>query len=122
MWIQKEMPIFAGCKQPSDAAEKTLRLCDTEHEAIAVSIVLSALPQAEIARRVGVSEQLVSAWKSGERVLTSKHVGLFCAATGTNLLRQYRQLQSLLRQAAGQGRTSDRIAAIASHTTDRRAA
>lgn len=116
MGSQREMPIFQGCAHPRDAAEKTLRLCDTEQDAIAVSIALSALPQAEIARRIGVSEQLVSAWKSGERVLTSKHVGLFCAATGSNLLRQYRQLQSLIRQASGHTRASDRIAAIAAHS------
>jgi DNA-binding transcriptional regulator YdaS (Cro superfamily) len=116
MGMQREMPIFQGCAHPTDAADKTLRLCDSEQDAIAVSIALSALPQAELARRIGVSEQLVSAWKSGGRVLTSKHVGLFCAATGSNLIRQYRQLQSLIRQAAGTPRASDRIAAIAAHT------
>lgn len=116
MKTQREMPIFAGFPAPRDASDKTLRMCDSEQDAIAVSIALSALTQAEIGRRVGVSEQTVSAWKLGERVMTSKHVGLFCAATGSNLVRQYRTLQSLVRIAAGQPRAVDRIAAIASYT------
>ena len=115
MSTQREMPYFQGVS-PRDASDKTLRLCDSEHDAIAVSIALSAVSQAEIARRIGVSEQLVSAWKSGERVLTAKHVGRFCCATGSNLLRQYRALQSALRMTQGRPRECDRIAAIASYS------
>lgn len=116
MGNQREMPYFQGVRDPVNASEKTLRMCESEQDAIAVSITLSTVSQAEIARRVGVSEQLVSAWKSGERVMTAKHVPLFCSATGSNLLRQYRTLQSLVRAAAGYPRAADRIAAIASYS------
>lgn len=115
MGTQREMPYFQGVSART-ASDKTLRMCESEQDAIAVSIALSTVSQAEIARRIGVSEQLVSAWKSGERVMTVKHIGPFCSATGTNLLRQYRTLQSLLRAAAGQPRAVDRIAAIASYS------
>ena len=116
MGSQREMPYLQGLRAPVNASDKTLRMCDTEQDAIAVSIALSALPQAEIARRIGVSEQLVSAWKSGERVMTAKHVAPFCAATGSNLIRQYRTLQTLVRAASGTPRASARIAAIASYS------
>jgi hypothetical protein len=116
MGSQYEMAILQGLRAPQNAADKTVRMCDTEQDAIAVSITLSTVSQAEIARRVGVSEQLVSAWKSGERPMRSKHVGPFCSATGSNLLRQYRALQSMMRAASGTPRAADRIASIASYS------
>ena len=116
MGNQREMPYLQGLRAPVNATEKTLRMCDSEQDAIAVSIALSTMPQSEIARRVGVSEQLVSAWKSGDRVMTAKHVAPFCTATGSNLVRQYRALQSLVRAASGHPRAADRIAAIASYS------
>ena len=108
--------MLAGLPEPRDAAEKTLRLCDSEQDAIAVSISLSGLAQAEIARRMGISKGYLTMLKTGERVLTSRMASALCSATGTNLVRQYRTLQSALRIAQGRAREADRIAAIASYT------
>ena len=113
---QTEFVMLASLPQPRDAAEKTLRLCDSEQDAIAVSITLSGLSQAEVARRMGISRGYLTMLKKGERVLTSRMVALLCAATGSNLVRQYRALQSALRMAQGRVRATDRIAAIASYS------
>lgn len=113
---QREFPLLAGLPQPKDAAEKTVRLCDTEQDAIAVAISLSGLRQAEIARRMGVARSYLTMLKTGERVMTRPLTSRFCSATGSNLLRQFRELESALRVSRGQVRASDRIAEIASHT------
>lgn len=109
--------MMAMLPEPRDAAEKTLRMCDTEQDAIAVSIALCGLSQAEIARRMGISKGYLTMLKTGERVLTVKMAGALCSATGSNLVRQYRTLQSALRIAQGRARESDRIASIASYTS-----
>lgn len=43
-------------------------------------------------------------------------IGPLCSATGSNLIRQYRCVQSALRVMNGVQHEEDRIAAIASHT------
>lgn len=103
-------------REPRQANAQTLRMCETEQDAISVSIVLSEVSQAEIARRMGVSAAFVTLLKTGERTLTSKMAAKFCSATGSDLVRQFRTLQSLLRQATGTPRAHDRIAAIASYS------
>lgn len=108
--------MLAALPEPQDAAEKTLRMCDTEQDAIAVAIALSGLTQAEIARRMGVAKSYLTMLKTGERVLTSRMAAALCSATGSNLVRQYRTLQSAYRIAQGRAREVDRIAAIASYT------
>lgn len=113
---QREIPILSCQRSPQQATAQTLRLCETEEDAISVSIVLSGVSQAEIARRMGVSPAFVTLLKNGGRVLTSKMLPRFCAATGSDLVRQYRTLQSAFRIAQGTPRYSDRIAAIASYT------
>lgn len=113
---QAEFPMLASLPDPQDAAEKTLRMCDSEQDAIAVSIALSGIPQVEIAKRMGISKGYLTMLKTGERVLTARMVPVLCTATGSNLVRQYRTLQSAYRIAQGRVREADRIAAIASYT------
>jgi plasmid maintenance system antidote protein VapI len=113
---QREFVLLANLPQPKDAAEKTLRLCDSEQDAIAVSIAISGLHQAEIARRMGIAKSYLTMLKTGERVLTTRMASAFCSATGSNLVRQYRTLQSAFRIAQGRARECDRIAAIASYS------
>lgn len=108
--------MLAGLPQPRDASDKTLRLCDSEQDAIAVAIRLSGLSQAEVARRMGIAKGFVTMLKKGERDLAGPMVNAFCSATGSNLVRQYRTLQSALRIAQGAPRYADRIAAIASYS------
>lgn len=113
---QREFPILSSLPPPRDADERTLRRCDTEQDAIAVSLVLSRVSQAEIARRMGVSKGYLTMLKAGDRTLTSQMAQALCNATGSNLVRQYRTLQSAYRIAQGRAREADRIAAIASYS------
>lgn len=113
---QREFPLLSSLPAPRDAAEKTIRMCDTEEDAIAVSIALSKVSQAEIARRMGVGKSFVTMLKSGERTLTAGMLAAFCCATGSNAVRQYRALQTARRMVEGRMREADRIAAIASYS------
>jgi len=101
---------------PRDAEAKTLRLCFTETDAINGSIALCGLTYREIAARMGKSKSLVNALAKGERQLTEKNTIAFCHATGTNLVRQWRAMDRAMREAAGQLRARDRIAAIVEPT------
>ncbi|HDS1550710.1 TPA: helix-turn-helix transcriptional regulator [Stenotrophomonas maltophilia] len=98
------------------ADEKTVRMCESEEDAIAVGIVLSGLTQAEIAARMGISKVYLTLMKQGQRTMTVKMLARFCSATGWNVVRQYRDLQMALRVATGTPREVDRIAQIAAHT------
>lgn len=113
---QGELRLIALMVPPCDASEKTVRLCDSEQEAIAVAIALSKLSQAELARRIGISRSYLTMLKTGERTLSSKLLTAFCHASGSNVVRQYRALHSAIRAAQGRGRISDRIEAIAAHS------
>jgi len=101
---------------PRNADERTLRLCLSEQDAIVASVVLSGLTYREIAERMGVSKSIVNAWAKGERSLTDRRTTAFCNATGTNLVRQHRDLERALREAAGRTKARDRIAAIVAPT------
>src|SRR5690606_20800483 len=119
---QREFPILSTLPPPRDADERTLRRCDSEQDAIAVAIALSRVSQAEIARRLGIAKGYLTMLKKGERVQTSERASALCCATGSNVVRQYRTLQSALRIAQGRARESDRIAAIASYSMQQVAA
>lgn len=93
-----------------------MRMCFTEQDAIVASIQLSGLTYREIAARMGASKSLVNALAKGERGLTDRRTNAFCNATGTNLVRQYRDMERALREAAGRAKARDRIAAIVAPT------
>lgn len=111
--IPRRIEAVAG---PVMADERTLRLCFTEQDAILASIQLSGLTYRELAARMGASKSLVNALAKGERTLTDRRTTAFCNATGTLLVRQWRELQRALRIAQGRAREADRIAAIASYS------
>lgn len=110
--------LFSACKTspPRNADEKTLRLCFNESDAIKASIALSGLTYREIAERMGRGKSLVGAMAKGERGVNAKLTPAFCAATGTNLLTQYREMDRALREAMGRIRERDRVAAIIAPT------
>lgn len=113
---QREFPILSTMPEPRDADDRTLRRCDCEQDAIAVSIALSHVSQAEIARRMGIARGYLTMLKKGERTLTSQMATALCYATGSNLVRQHRTLQTAYRIAQGRAREADRIASIASYS------
>lgn len=102
---------FGVQKGPKDAPAKLLRLLDTEQQAIAVSITYSGFKLAYIGACLGKSESYVSLLRAGKRPMPEKLVGPFCAATGTNLLRQFRDLQSALTECDAR-REVERLAAL----------
>jgi ribosome-binding protein aMBF1 (putative translation factor) len=103
-------------RSPRNADERTLRLCFNEQDAIKASIALSSLTYRELAARMGVSKTLVDAMAKGTRGLRDKRTAAFCNATGTNLVRQYRDMDRALREAAGRSKERDRIAAMVAPT------
>jgi len=65
-------------------------------QALAVSILAGGHKLAYVAACIGKSEGYVSRLRKGERPIPDKLVGPLCAATGSNLLRQYIELQRAL--------------------------
>jgi hypothetical protein len=101
---------------PKLADERTLRMCFSEQDAIVASIQLSHLTYREIAARMGKSKSLVNAMAKGERGLSRRNTQVFCNATGTLLVIQYREMERALAVAAGRVRERDRMAAITAPT------
>lgn len=87
---------FGVHRSPVDAPAKVLRQVDSEAQALAVSIAAGHHKLAYVAACIGKSEGYVSLMRSGKRAIPDKLVGPLCAATGSNLLRQFRDLQAAL--------------------------
>jgi len=81
---------------PKDAPAKVLRLIESEAQALAVSIASGHHKLDYVAACIGKSRGYVSRMQSGERPIPHKLIGPLCSATGTNLLRQFIQLQIAL--------------------------
>lgn len=102
---------FGVHRGPQDAPAKLLRQIESEAQAIAVSIKASGLKLAAIGAGLNKSEGYVSRLRSGKRPMPEKLVAPFCAATGTNLLRQYRDLQDALAEVTPR-REVERLAGL----------
>lgn len=87
---------FGVLKAPKDAPASVLRLIQSEAQALAVSMQAGGHKLASVAAAIGKSEGYVSRLRSGQREIPHKLVGPLCAATGSNLLRQYIELQRAL--------------------------
>lgn len=81
---------------PKDAPAKVVRQIESEAQALAVSINAGGLKQSYIAACIGKSEAYVSQMRNGHRSIPHKLIGPLCAATGSNLIRQYIDLQRAL--------------------------
>ena len=116
---------FGVHRGPSDAPAKLLRQIETEAQAIAVSMRAGGHKLSSIASVLGKSESYVSLMRAGKRPMPQSLVGLFCYATGTNLLAQFRALQIALDES-DERREIERLAALLrpeiAQTVDRRAA
>lgn len=87
---------FGVHSAPVDAPAKILRQIESEAQAIAVSISACGFKLAYVGACLGKSEGYVSRLRAGKRPMPDKLVGPFCAATGTNLLRQWRDVQAAI--------------------------
>lgn len=94
---QKSLKLAWGVHHsPVDAPAKVLRQVESEAQALAVSIASGNFKLAYIAACIGKSVAYVSRMQQGRRTIPHKLIGPLCAATGSNLLAQYIQLQRAL--------------------------
>lgn len=96
---------------PSAAPAKLLRQVESEAQALAISMAAGHLKLAYVAACIGKSVPYVSQLRSGKRPIPEKLVGPLCAATGSNLLRQYRDLCDALGETC-ERREVDRLATL----------
>lgn len=94
---QTELRLAFGVhRAPKDAPAKVLRQIENEAQALAVSIAAGSHKLDYIAACVGKSRSYVSRLQSGRRRIPRRLVGPLCAATGSNLLRQFIALETAL--------------------------
>jgi hypothetical protein len=111
---QKAFPLAFGVHNaPVDAPANVLRLIESEAQALAVSIAAKHHKLDYIAACIGKSRGYVSRLQSGKRPIPDKLVGPLCAATGSNLLRQYRHLQAALGEVCEVQRLADMLRSAA---------
>lgn len=94
---QSNLPLAFGVhRAPKDAPAQILRQVETPAQALAVSIAAGNHKLDYIAACVGKSRAYLSRLQNGKRSIPDKLVGPLCAATGSNLLRQFLVLQAAL--------------------------
>lgn len=94
---QKSLKLAWGVHHgPVGAPAKLLRQVDSEAQALAVAIRAGGHKLDYIAACIGKSRAYVSRLQSGKRPIPHKLIGPLCAATGSNLLRQFIDLQLAL--------------------------
>jgi len=86
---------FGVHREPKNAPIRLVVQLENEAQALAVAIRSGGHKLAYIASSVGKSESYICRLASGERRIPKKLIGPLCAATGTNLLRQYIELQNV---------------------------
>lgn len=96
---------------PKNAPAKLLRQIESDAQALAVSIRAGGHKLAYIAACIGKSEAYVCQLRKGVRNVPDALVPLLCAATGSNLLRQYRDLTAALAEC-DERREVERLAAM----------
>lgn len=98
---------FGVHRAPQDAPPRVVRQVETEAQALAISIAAGHHKLEYVAACVGKSVSYVSRMKDGHRPIPARLVGPLCAATGTNLLRQFLDLQAALAEPCEVTRLAD---------------
>lgn len=93
---------------PKDAPQALVGQCNSPAQALAVSIAAGHYKTEYIAACVGKSRTYISLMRSGKRPIPDRLIAPLCAATGTNLLRQYVRLQRAFEQVD----ETERLAAL----------
>jgi hypothetical protein len=105
---QHALPLAFGVHHaPKDAPVKVLRQIESEAQALAVCIAAGNHKLDYIAACVGKSRGYVSRMQSGKRRIPERLIGPLCAATQSNLLRQFHQLQTALGEVCEVDRLAD---------------
>ncbi len=87
---------FGVHNAPKAAPAHVLRMVESEAQALAVSILAGNHKLDYIASCLGKSRSYVSRMQTGSAPIPERLVGPLCAATGSLLLRQFRDLQRAL--------------------------
>lgn len=87
---------FGVHRGPVNAPANVLRLITSESHALRTAILAGHHKLAYIAACIGKSVPYVSQMQTGQRPIPDRLVAPLCAATGTNLLRQFIELQRAL--------------------------
>lgn len=119
---QRQFPLLATMPKPQDVAQKVVALCESEAQAVAVSLAVCKAHRkpAQVARMLGISRAYLSMLKSGERPFpddSGRLAAAFCVATGCNLVGQYMTLQAALRASQATTRERDFVAEMAAMAT-----
>lgn len=94
---QKDLRLIWGVHNaPKDAPAKVVRQVESEAQALAISMAAGQHKLEYVAACIGKSQGYVSRMRTGERPIPHKLVSPLCSATGSNLLRQYIDLQRAL--------------------------
>lgn len=98
---QKDLRLAWGVANnaPKDAPARVVRNIESDAQALKVMIQAGHHKLEVVAEAVKKSVSYVSRMQNGERPIPHKLVGPLCLATGSNLLRQYRELQRALEGA-----------------------
>lgn len=89
---------FGVHRGPKDAPTKVVRQVESDAQALAISIRAGHHKLEYVAACIGKSVAYVSRMQNGDRPIPSKLIGPLCAATGSNLLAQYCELQAALNE------------------------
>ena len=102
---------FGIHRGPSAAPAKLLRQIESDAQALAVSIRAGGHKLAYIAACIGKSEAYVCQLRKGARPIPESLVPPLCAATGSLLLQQFRDLQAAMEEVT-EARHVERLAAM----------
>ena len=89
---------FGVHRAPLDAPQRIVAACDTAAQALAVSIAAGNHKLDYIAACIGKSRGYISRMQSGKRPIPNRLIAPLCAATGSNLLRQFVTLHAAMEE------------------------
>jgi len=96
---------------PKPALKCVIRQVDSEAQALAVSIAAGSHKLDYIAACIGKSRSYISRLQTGSAPIPERLVMPLCAATGSLLLRQFRDMQEAI-EGVTEARAVDRLAAM----------
>lgn len=95
-YVQREFPWLSAMPNPVDAPRHILAGCITAGDALNVSLAMRKFSAAKYADLLGISKPYLSYMRRGHRDIPQWIVKPLCALTGTNLLRQWFDLQAAI--------------------------
>lgn len=95
---QSPLPLRWGATNstPKDAPIQVVRQVQSRLMALDICMTAARLQQATLAEALHIHPSYVSRWLSGERPIPDKWINRICKVTGSNLLRQFDDLERAL--------------------------